>query len=184
MQRLLLRFFWRAGGCEFETTDERGYTRMFFRLICVNQCSSVISKFYLIALAWVEWITRFFVFMNWITNIDSALETREKEGKRLLAIFKGNGDWCRWCNALDGVLKESSALEDYLDQEGIVAAKVGIPPRAEDVDGVRERFGITGIPFIVFYSEEGRVEGTTEYIDDGNAQSYVDWIESVDSSAF
>ena len=74
-------------------------------------------------------------------------------------------------------------MEDYLEKEGILAAKLGIVRKSEDVDGIRERFGITGIPFLVFYAEDGRVEGTTEYIDDGNAQSYVDWIESVDSSA-
>lgn len=121
--------------------------------------------------------------MEWISDIDEALGKRDSEGKRLLAIFKGNGDWCRWCNALDEVLKESSALDDYLQEEGILGAKILIAKKSEDETGVRERFGITGIPFLVFYSEDGRVEGTTEFIDDGNAQSYVDWIESVDSSA-
>lgn len=122
--------------------------------------------------------------MNWISDIDQALAEREKSGKRLLAIFKGNGDWCPWCNKLDALLKESPALDDYLEKQGILAAKVGIPRRDEDVEGVRQRFGITGIPFVVFYSEDGRIEGTTEFIDDGDASSYVDWIESVDSSAF
>jgi len=120
--------------------------------------------------------------MNWISDIEEALAAREQQQKRLLMIFKGAGDWCPWCNKLDGLLKESTALDDYLDTEGILAAKIGIPRKPEDVTGIRERFGITGIPFLLFYSEDGRVEGATEYIDDGNAQSYVDWIESVDSS--
>ena len=120
--------------------------------------------------------------MDWISDIEEALSEREQQQKRLLMIFKGSGDWCRWCNKLDGLLNESSALDDYLEAEGILAAKIGIPRKSEDVTGIRERFGITGIPFLVFYAEDGRVEGTTEYIDDGNAQSYVDWIESVDSS--
>ena len=120
--------------------------------------------------------------MNWISDIDEALALRERQGKRMLAIFKGDGDWCPWCNRLDALLSESTALDDYLESEDIIAAKVGIPPRSEDVAGIRQRFGITGIPFLVFHSAEGRVEGTTEFIDDGNAQSYVDWIESVDSS--
>ena len=122
--------------------------------------------------------------MNWISDIETALARCESEGKRLLAIFKGNGDWCPWCNRLDGLLKESPALDEYLAEEGILGAKIGIPPRAEDREGIRQRFGITGIPFLVFYSAEGRVEGTTEYIDDGDASSYVKWIESIDSSAF
>ncbi|MBC2606473.1 hypothetical protein [Pelagicoccus albus] len=122
--------------------------------------------------------------MNWISDIEEALAKRAAEGKRLLMIFKGNGDWCRWCNALDALLKESSALDDYLETEGILGAKILIPRKTEDVEGIRERFGITGIPFLVFYSEEGTVEGTTEFIDDGDASSYVQWIESVDSSAF
>ncbi len=120
--------------------------------------------------------------MDWISDIEEALSEREQQQKRLLMIFKGSGDWCRWCNKLDGSLNESSVLDDYLEAEGIMAAKIGIPRKSEDVTGIRERFGITGIPFLVFYAEDGRVEGTTEYIDDGNAQSYVDWIESVDSS--
>ena len=120
--------------------------------------------------------------MNWISDIETALNGRETEGKRLLMIFKGNGDWCPWCSKLDGLLKESPALDNYLEGEDILGAKILIPRKAEDVEGVRERFGITGIPFIVFYAEDGRLEGTTEYIDDGNAQSYVDWVESVDSS--
>ncbi|EDY81993.1 hypothetical protein VDG1235_1613 [Verrucomicrobiia bacterium DG1235] len=122
--------------------------------------------------------------MNWISDIDEALAKRAAEGKRLLMIFKGNGDWCKWCNALDGVLAESDALESYLKSEDILAAKILIPRKTEDVEGIRERFGITGIPFLVFYSAEGVVEGTTEFIDDGDASSYVQWIESVDSSAF
>ncbi|MBK1877829.1 thioredoxin fold domain-containing protein [Pelagicoccus mobilis] len=122
--------------------------------------------------------------MEWISDIDEALAKRGAEGKRLLAIFKGNGDWCKWCNALDEVLKESDALEKYLESEDILGAKILIARKSEDETGVRERFGITGIPFLVFYSAEGDVEGTTEFIDDGDASSYVKWIESVDSSAF
>lgn len=120
--------------------------------------------------------------MEWISDIEEALAAREEQSRRLLMIFKGNGDWCPWCNKLDGLLKESSALDDYLESEGILGAKIGIPRKTEDVEGIRERFGITGIPFLVFYADDGRLEGSTEYIDDGNAQSYVDWIESVDSS--
>ena len=120
--------------------------------------------------------------MNWIANIDDALAARKTQGKRLLAIFKGDGDFCPWCNKLDALLNENDALDSYLAKEGILGAKVGIPPRSEDVSGIRNRFGITGIPFLVFYAADGRVEGTTEYIDDGDAQSYVDWIESIDSS--
>jgi len=122
--------------------------------------------------------------MEWISDINEALAKRDAEGKRLLAIFKGNGDWCKWCNALDEVLKQSDALEKYLETEDILGAKVLIARKSEDETGVRERFGITGIPFLVFYSAEGEVEGTTEFIDDGDASSYVKWIESVDSSAF
>ncbi|MCH6255987.1 thioredoxin family protein [Puniceicoccaceae bacterium K14] len=122
--------------------------------------------------------------MNWLSSIDDALSSREAQGKRLLIIFKGSGDWCPWCNKLDEILKASSELDDYLGKEDILGAKIGIPRRDEDVEGIREKFGITGIPFLVFYSEEGRVEGTTEFIDDGNSQSYVDWIESIDSSLF
>lgn len=122
--------------------------------------------------------------MEWISDIDEALAKRSAEGKRLLAIFKGNGDWCKWCNALDEVLKASDALDSYLESEDILGAKVLIARKSEDQTGVRERFGITGIPFLVFFSEDGTVEGTTEFIDDGDAASYVSWIESVDSSAF
>ena len=122
--------------------------------------------------------------MNWLSDIEEALAKRAADGKRLLLVFKGNGDWCKWCNALDGVLVASDALDTYLKSQNILAAKILIPRKEEDVEGIRERFGITGIPFIVFYSAEGEVEGTTEFIDDGDASSYVQWIESVDSSAF
>ena len=120
--------------------------------------------------------------MNWISDIEEALSVREQDGKRLLAIFKGNGDWCPWCNKLESLLKESAVLDAYLEREGILGAKVGIPRKSEDLAGIRERFGITGVPFLVFYAEDGRLEGTTEFIDEGDASSYVDWIESVDSS--
>ena len=122
--------------------------------------------------------------MEWLNDIEGALAARESEGKRLLAVFKGDGDWCPWCNRLEALLEESSALDDYLESEGMLGAKIGIPPKSEDTAGIRQRFGITGIPFMVFYAEDGRVEGTTEYIDDGDARSYIDWIESVDSSVF
>jgi len=120
--------------------------------------------------------------MNWITDVDEALALREREAKRLLVIFKGNGDWCPWCNKLEALLNEDPALDRYLEGEGIPAAKIGIPLKSEDVAGIRGRFGITGIPFLVFYADDGRVEGTTEFIDNGDASSYVSWIESVDSS--
>ncbi len=121
--------------------------------------------------------------MNWLSEIEEAQTSREEQGKRLLMIFKGDGEWCPWCNRLEALLQESKALDDYLSSEGILGAKIGIPPKSEDTDGIRERFGITGIPFITFYADDGRLEGATEYIDDGDAQSYVNWIESVDSSA-
>lgn len=122
--------------------------------------------------------------MSWLTDIETALTKRADGEKRLLMIFKGDGDWCPWCNKLDGVLSESPALDDYLRSEDIVGAKIAIPRKGEDTEDVRGRFGITGIPFVVFYAADGRVEGTTEFIDDGTAQSYVEWIESVDSSSF
>ena len=84
--------------------------------------------------------------------------SREEQGKRLLMIFKGDGDWCPWCNRLEALLQESSALDDYLSSEGILGAKIGIPPKIEDTEGIRERFGITGIPFITFYADDGRLE--------------------------
>ncbi len=121
--------------------------------------------------------------MNWLTDIDDALEQMNSRQKRLLMIFKGNGDWCPWCNKLETLLKEDATLDEYLESEGILGAKIGIPRKSEDVSGIRERFGITGIPFLIFYSEDGRIEGTTEFIDEGSAASYVSWIESVDSSA-
>lgn len=120
--------------------------------------------------------------MNWLTEIDDSIAKRESQQKRLLMIFKGNGDWCPWCNKLEALLNDSSALDEYLEAEGILGAKIGIPRKWDDVERIRERFGITGIPFLVFYADDGRVEGTTEFIDDGNARSYVEWIESVDSS--
>lgn len=120
--------------------------------------------------------------MNWLDDIEEALEQRESQQKRLLLIFKGNGDWCPWCNKLEALLKGDTALDGYLDSEGIIGAKIGIPRKSDDTAGIRERFGITGIPFLIFYSDDGRVEGTTEFIDGGSASSYVSWIESVDSS--
>lgn len=120
--------------------------------------------------------------MNWISDIDEALEARQREGKRLLAVFKGDGDWCPWCNRLEKTLAASPALDAFLEREGILGAKVGIPPRGEDTAGIRRRFGITGLPFLVFYASDGRVEGTTEFLDVEEAQGYVEWIERVDSS--
>jgi len=120
--------------------------------------------------------------MNWLDDIEGALEQRESQQKRLLVIFKGNGDWCPWCNKLEALLNSDTALDEYLGSEGILGAKIGIPRKSDDAAGIRGRFGITGIPFLVFYADDGRVEGTTEYIDGGNASSYVSWIESVDSS--
>lgn len=132
---------------------------------------------------WKDAWYRLKITMNWLSEIEEAQRSREEEGKRLLMIFKGDGDWCPWCNRLEALFQESSALDDYLAAEGILGAKIGIPRKNEDSEGIRERFGITGIPFLAFYADDGRLEGVTEYIDDGDAQSYVSWIESVDSSA-
>ncbi len=120
--------------------------------------------------------------MKWLTDIDDCLAKRESEQRRLLLIFKGNGDWCPWCNKLEKLLSDSPDLDEYLETEDILGAKIGIPRKDEDTEGVREKFGITGIPFLLFYAEDGRLEGTSEYIDGGSAQTYVQWIESVDSS--
>jgi len=121
--------------------------------------------------------------MNWLTTIEKAFAERETQRKRLLMIFKGNGDWCPWCNKLEALLGADPALDRYLENEEILGAKIGIPRKSEDSEGIRDRFGITGIPFLVFYADDGRLEGATEYIDGGDAGSYISWIESVDSSA-
>ncbi len=120
--------------------------------------------------------------MNWLTEIDEALSKRETQRKRLLVIFKGDGDWCPWCNKLEALLREDQTLDQYLETEGILGAKVAIPRKGDDNAGIRERFGITGIPFLVLYADDGRREGSTEFIDGGDGASYVAWIESVDSS--
>jgi len=117
-----------------------------------------------------------------MSDIGEALAAREREGRRLLAIFEGDGDWCPWCARLEATLAASSALDEYLEREGILGAKVGVPPRDRDEAGMRRRFGITGLPFLAFWAADGRLEGTTEYLDGGEAESYVAWLESVDSS--
>lgn len=81
--------------------------------------------------------------ITWETSLERAISAGRKSGRLVMVDFEA--EWCGWCKKLD---RETYAEESVIRfvSEYLVAVKVD----TDEEPGAKERFGVEGLPTILF----------------------------------
>lgn len=110
---------------------------------------------------------------------DELIEQIKNKRKEHLVIFSADGDWCRWCNALQEILQRDTILQKHLEENNIVLHKFKLDRKETDQTEARERFPIKSLPTLILFDQTGEILGHTEYLDDAQEQgtkAYANWV--------
>ncbi len=89
------------------------------------------------------------------SDIETALESSAKDGKKIMLIF--GADWCPWCNLLAKYIKEEGKVKTVLEKHYRVV-KVDVGKWNANMDLV-EKYKVNrkaGIPSLVVLDEKGK----------------------------
>ncbi|MBI3722957.1 thioredoxin family protein, partial [bacterium] len=121
----------------------------------------------------------------WGTSYAGSLDVAKSNGKLVLADFSGS-DWSPGCKRLQTEVFGTKEFGDWATKN-VVLLQVDFPKRAQQSDDLRKQneqlkqtFGISGVPTVLFLDGEGNKIGQVTYGGDGvsawiaSAQSVVD----------
>jgi thioredoxin-related protein len=104
----------------------------------------------------------------WLTDYEQAKARAQKENKRLLIDFTGEG-WCPPCVRMDKEVFQTKEFADYAGKN-LILLKVVFEPFGENglsgsVENVRlgKKYEVQGFPTILILSPQGDVLGGTTY---------------------
>ena len=123
--------------------------------------------------------------LEWMGNIEEALEIAKAEEKTVLVDFTGS-DWCGWCIKLDNEVFSKKDFIEYAENN-LVLVKLDFPKSVPQTDEVKRynqiqqgKYGIRGFPTILLINKEGKVIAQTGYQRGGpvfyieHLQAYID----------
>ena len=87
-----------------------------------------------------------------------SLERARREEKQLLVVLGGN--WCRWCLALDDLMREDDKLREYLEEHFVVLKLDSAS--AKPLDDAWGKPSHEGVPVLVFLDHAGTVRHVQE----------------------
>lgn len=108
--------------------------------------------------------------LDWVKDIDTALEIAKKEHKIVMVLIEG--EHCRWCKKM----KERTLLDDVVEKklENFVLLRV----IRENTDAMSTLPEIKGVPTIFFMKENKEViEEVIGYFNVEDFLSYIDDVE-------
>ncbi|MCF7912781.1 MAG: thioredoxin family protein [Candidatus Cloacimonetes bacterium] len=123
--------------------------------------------------------------INWLTNIEDALQKAKASDKHVFVFFTGS-DWCSWCDKLQSEVFKEKAFQDYV-QENMVMVMLDFPRAAilsesqkTYNDAQQQKYNIQGYPSVIILDTSGEVVLQTGYRE-GGASKYVKFLqESLD----
>lgn len=104
--------------------------------------------------------------MEWMTDLDAALERAAREDKAVLIDFTGS-DWCTWCIRLRKEVLDSPAFEQHIAGK-LVPVEIDVPNDPARVGGEASlqknqqlclRYGVEAFPTIMVLSSQGQLVG-------------------------
>jgi thioredoxin-related protein len=108
---------------------------------------------------------------NWLTNLEEAQNTAQKENKYIIMNFSGS-DWCTNCKRLHKSLFETDAFKSYADNNLILlnldfpAKKKNLLPKEQQKynDALAEKYNKSGrFPTVLVLTPEGKIKGKLTY---------------------
>jgi len=112
--------------------------------------------------------------LPWLTSYEKALAAARARGKVILADFTGS-DWCPWCVKLKREVFHTPEFEAWAEKN-VVLLMVDFPRDKKQPEEVKKRnrelarkYGVRGLPTVLFLDGEGREIGRTGYVRGGPA---------------
>ena len=120
--------------------------------------------------------------LNWIANLEKAIETAKAENKAVLVNFTGS-DWCKWCFKLSDEVFSQDDFKEYAD-ENLILVKLDFPRSISQSSETKaynqslaQKYGVQGFPTILIFNSQGNPVAKTGY-QAGGAANYVNHIQS------
>ncbi len=108
--------------------------------------------------------------VDWVQNIDTALQLAKKEHKNVMVMVEG--EHCRWCKKMKGRTLTDDAVEKRL--QNYVAVKVF----REDSTAMAKLPAVQGVPTIFFMrSDKTIIQEVMGYFNVEDFLSYIDDVE-------
>jgi len=108
--------------------------------------------------------------LDWVKDIDTALEIAKKEHKTIMVMVEG--EHCRWCKKMKGRTLSDNIVEKRLEK--FVVVKV----MREDGDAMAKLPPVEGVPTIFFMKEDKAIiEDIIGYFNVEDFTSYIDDVE-------
>lgn len=121
---------------------------------------------------------------NWITSVDQAKQTAQKENKAILLDFTGS-DWCGYCIKLKQAVFDKPEFATFA-AKNLVLVEVDFPHKkklpAEQQkanDKLMEKYKIEGYPTIVVLDADGKKLGEISGYEDETPAQYIAKLEKI-----
>jgi len=119
--------------------------------------------------------------IEWLNNIEDALQRAKSSDKHVFAFFTGS-DWCSWCDKLTSEVFDQQEFKNYVN-ENMVMVKLDFP-QADILskeqkaynNQQQQKYNIQGFPSVLILDSEGNVALQTGYREGGGFQ-YVKFIK-------
>ena len=124
------------------------------------------------------------LFQHTYLNVDAALNAAKNNG-RSTAVFIVGGEWCKWCVKLKETLTKDNRLIQAIAEDSLQLAWVTVNKKTVDQSGIRERFNVKSVPYLLLLNPEGATIEATEFIgdEDVNINEYLRWLRSHNDDA-
>ena len=93
--------------------------------------------------------------LEWIKGEQQAVERARAEGKPMVIDFFA--EWCAACKELDKLT--FSTAQFATEAERFVLAKVDGTDETEEIEKLYEKYGVKGLPTVIFVDSAGKVQG-------------------------
>ena len=148
----------------------------------LNKVTFVLFPLLFFVIACSDYKTQTSDNLNWINDLEKAIETAKAESKAVLVNFTGS-DWCNWCFKLSNEVFSQEEFKEYAD-ENLILVKVDFPqsiPQSSETkaynQSLAQKFGVQGFPTIIIINSQGKPVAKTGY-QAGGPVNYINHIKS------
>ena len=113
--------------------------------------------------------------LDWIASEAEGLEIARREGKPAMLDFYAT--WCAACKELDHKTFSHPAVQSKLSQ--FVNMKLDFTRSSDEVERLKDKYGIVGLPVVIFYDSKGNQLNQKRIEKFVNAQDFLELVADV-----
>ena len=119
--------------------------------------------------------------IDWLNNIEDALQIAKKSDKHVFVFFTGS-DWCSWCDRLISEVYNEKEFQEYVNKNMVMVLldyprSDIIPKDQKEYNSIQQqKYNIQGYPSVIVLNADGKVALQTGYRE-GGAYKYVEFLK-------